>query len=478
MMARRFTILAAILLLAPSLGRSQPAAFRAGAATSNVTPKLGSSINGGMANVIATHVHDELYARCLVLDDGRTKLAFATVDSCMLPRELILDAKRKIQDQTGIPADHVTISATHAHSAPASTAVFQSDANAEYLPFLAQRIADGVKRAVNNLAPAQIGWGSGQVPGEVFNRRWHMKPSITLTNPFGQPDQVRMNPVPGSPDLLKPAGPVDPQLSVLAVSRPDGKPMAALANYSLHYVGGVGGGHVSADYYGAFATRLAALLSAEHDDPPFVGFMTNGTSGDVNNINFKEPMSASKAYERIGEVSDVVAREAQRVIDKLTPRATAQLAARAADIELKVRKPTADEVSRADEILKKAAGRPLQGLEEIYARETQRMAAYPDQVTLTIQAIRVGDLAIVAIPCEVFTEIGLKLKAESPIKPMFTIELANGYNGYLPTKEQHALGGYETWRAQSSYLETGAADAIVAKALELLNGLKLENPAK
>ncbi|MFO0956570.1 MAG: neutral/alkaline non-lysosomal ceramidase N-terminal domain-containing protein [Isosphaeraceae bacterium] len=472
MVVHRIGLLTKALLLYPAIGRSQPPAFRAGAATSNVTPRLGSSMNGGMTNVIASHVHDELHARCLVLDDGGTKLALVVVDSCMLPRDLVLDAKRRIAEQSGIPADHVMISATHSHSTPASAPVFQSGANPEYLPFLAERIADAVRRAVNNLAPSQIGWGAGQVPDEVFNRRWRLKPSVQLVDPFGRPDQVRMNPTPGSPDLVEPAGPVDPELSILAAVQPNGLPVAALANYSLHYVGGVGAGHVSADYFGFFASRLATLLSAEHEDPPFVAMMTNGTSGDVNNIDFRTARPAAKPYERIAEVGNTVACEAQRVIEGITYRKAVSLDARAAEISLQVRKPSRDEIGVAEAILKKAEGRPLRGMDEIYARETKLLASYPDRVDLTIQAMRIGDLAIVAIPCEVFTEIGLKLKAESPIRPMFTVELANGYNGYLPTTGQHALGGYETWRARSSYLEKGAADAIVTKALALLADLK------
>ena len=110
--------------------------------------------------------------------------------------------------------------------------------------------------------------------------------------------------------------------------------------------------------------------------------------------------------------------------------------------------------------------------EEIYARETVQMANYPDEVSIILQAMRIGDLAITATPCETFVEIGLELKQKSPIKPQFTIQLANGYNAYLPTPEQHALGGYETWRAKSSYLEAGASPKIVATLLGLLEQLK------
>ena len=129
-----------LVLAGPAL--AQPMTFRAGAATSNVTPRLGSSINGGMSDVIAAHVHDELHARCLVLDDGQARVAFVVVDSCMVPREVVQAAKAKIAERSGIAPDHVTISATHTHSAPASTPVFQSDANDDYVPFLVDRIAD------------------------------------------------------------------------------------------------------------------------------------------------------------------------------------------------------------------------------------------------------------------------------------------------------------------------------------------------
>ncbi len=205
--------------------------FRAGAATSNISPPLGVSINGGMRDRLADGIHDELHARCLVLDDGRSRLAFVTCDSCMVPLEVVQSAKNLIREHTGIEADHVLISATHTHSAPASSPVFQSDAVPGYGRFLATRIADGVRRAVNNLEPARIGWGVGSEPDQVFNRRWRMKPGTVPTNPFGSDaDQVKMNPPAGSPDLIEPAGPTDPDVSVVYVQASGGRPIALLAN--------------------------------------------------------------------------------------------------------------------------------------------------------------------------------------------------------------------------------------------------------
>ena len=461
-----------LFLAAPVAPAQQTAPFRAGAATSNITPPLGVSLNGGFADRRATHVHDELHARCLVLDDGATRLAFAVCDSCAVPREVVDAAKRLIRERTGIPPEHVLVSATHTHSAPTAAAVFQSDPDPEYLRFLAGRIADGVARAANNLAPAQVGWGVGSQPDHVFNRRWRMKPGTIPPDPFGNTtDRVQMNPPVGSENLVEPAGPTDSDLWVLAVRTPEGRPVAVLANYALHYVGGVPGDHVSADYFGMFAESLVQKLNADHQDPPFVAVLSNGASGNINNIDFRGRRKSLPPYGQMRFVAESVAEEARRVCGSLEYRDRAALGAKVAALQLGVRKPSGDEVTRARQLLAPLAGKPLRSSAEVYARETVLLNDYPDKVELVLQAIRIGDLTIVAAPCEVFVEIGLELKQKTPRTPLFLISLANGYNGYLPTPEHHKLGGYETWRARSSYLEVDASTKIVAELLELVGGL-------
>ncbi len=472
--------LAGAVLSATAHAGAQEAArvFQAGAATSNITPKLGTSINGNMRDVRAQHVHDELHARCLVLDDGKTRVAFAVVDACMLPRTLTDEARRLVQDEAGISQERILISATHSHSGGTCASVFQSDPDPEYPKYVARKVADGIRRATNNLAPAKIGWGSGSVPDEVFNRRWKLKPGTPMPNPFGGTDQVKMNPGVASPNLVEPAGPTDPEVSVLSVVTKENRPIALLANYSLHYVGGTGPGHISADYFGMFADRVQELLKADRQDPGFVGIMSNGTSGDINNINWRGPaVTRPKPYEKMREVAHKVAAEAVRVQQSIRHHDWVPLGVAQREIQLGVRKPQPAELVRAKDILKreelaKAKPGPLTTVEAIYARESVLLAEYPDQVPVILQAMRIGDLSITAIPCEVFVEIGLDLKKRSPLKPNFTISLANGYNGYLPTPEHHALGGYETWRARSSYLEVGASPRIASTLLELLNDLK------
>lgn len=460
----------------PSVAESAqatPRLFRAGAATSVITPPLGTSINGYFNDRRAQHVHDELHARCLVLDDSKTRLAIVICDSCMIPRSVMDEAKGLIAKRSGLPADHVLIAATHTHTAPSSVSIFQSDADPDYQRFLTGRIADAVQCAVNNLAPARIGWGVGRVTDQVFNRRWRMKPGAIAPNPFGVTnDLVKMNPPVESPNLLEPAGPTDPELSVLSVQTSDGRPLALLANYSLHYVGTSRGNDISADYFGAFCDRIQQLLGADRQDPPFVALLSNGTSGDVNNINFRQKAPSRKPHEQIEHVAEVVAAEAFRVCQAIRYRDTVPLSVAQTELRLGVRKPDAAELARARDILGNAAGRELRGLDEVFARETTLMNDFPSDVSIVLQTLRVGELGIVAIPCEVFAEIGLEIKARSPLKPTFTIELANGCHGYLPTPAQHKLGGYETWRARSSYLEIEASDKIVGAVLDLLAKIK------
>ena len=465
-------ILSTLIVWLPSANAQSAAkVFRAGAATSNITPPLGSSINGGLIDRRATHVHDELHARCLVLDDGQSKLAIAVVDSCVIPTDVVDAAKKIVAERTGIPATHVLVSATHTHEAPTAAAVFQSVPDPAYLAFLSTRIADGIQRAANNLEPARIGWGVAQEPNEVFNRRWKMKPGKMPANPFGQTtDGVKMNPGQGNPDLLEPAGPIDPEVWVVSARSLEGKQIALLANYSLHYVGGEGPGAVSADYFGFFADRIQELLKADRQDPPFVGMMSNGTSGDINNINFAlpAPKEGKKPYEQMRHVANAVAAKAAEAVASIQYHDWIPLSAQTATIPLGVRKPTADDLARAKEILGRTPHAVKTQVDAIYALETVALADYPAEVPVTLQALHLGDLAIAAIPCEVFVEIGLDLKASRKDKPLFTISLANGYHGYLPTPAQHALSGYETWRARSSYLEVDASTKIVAALNQLL----------
>jgi putative heme-binding domain-containing protein len=443
--------------------------FRAGAFAADVTPqKFPVSVNGGMSDRQATSAHDPLHARCLVLDDGKTRVALVVVDSCMIPREIHDAAKELASKKTGIPATDILISATHTHTAPTLGGVFQSDPDPEYIKFLIEKIAAGIETANANLQPAKLARGVGEEPNQVFNRRWRMKEGVVNADPFGgATDKVKMNPGHQNPGLLEPAGPTDPSVTAISIRTLDDRPLSLYANYSLHYVGDLP--PLSADYFGVFADVIGQKLKAERG---FVGMLSNGTSGDVNNINFREPAPKLKSGERSRLVAEAVADAAIKGLASSDYRRDVGLAVATAQLELPVRKPTPAEVARAEAILGKAKGRELRGLEEIYARETVKLSRYPDTVKLVLQAIRIGDMVVVGIPCEVFTEIGLEIKKASPFPVTCVVSLANGYNGYLPTPAQHALGGYETWRARSSYLGVTSSEEIVGALKKLMQEVK------
>jgi hypothetical protein len=456
----------------------QPRVFRAGTCAMDLTPtRFPISVNGGMQDRQATRVHDPLHARCLVLDDGTTRIALVVCDSCMIPREIMDRAKQLASQATGISTDRMLISATHTHTAPTVAGVFQSEPDKEYVDLLPVRIAKGIETANANRVPARIGWGIGKDPSQVFNRRWHMKPGTILADPFDLGiDKVKMNPGYQAPGLQEPAGPIDPEIALLSVQTRDGKPLGLLANYSLHYVGGVQ--PLSADYFAAFAEPIQQLLGPEQVDPRFLAIMSNGTSGDINNVNFRGPAPGKRdEYEQIKVVADSVARAAHAAYQKIEHRDWVALKMVEEEIELGVRLPTEADLQRAQDILAKAQGPVLKTQREIYARETVLLSKYPKTVRARLQAIRIGELGIVSTPCETFVEIGLEIKRKSPLKPTFTIELANGYNGYLPTPEQHKLGGYETWRARSSYLEVDASTRITRKLFDLLDRVARDTPA-
>ncbi len=471
---RGFLLTLALVFALSSAVRA--AELRAGAATSNITPPLGSPIIGGFAPFPSTHVHDELHARCLVLDDGQTKLVLVVCDLLGMHRLVSEEARRLIEKQTGIPPARVLISATHTHSAASALGQdrFKHEQQLdEYQRFVAQRIADGVQSAVNTLRPAEIGFGMAEAAEHVFNRRWFMKPGAMPENPFGSTsDLVKMNPPAGSPNLAEPAGPTDPIVSFLTIREPEGKPISVYTAYSLHYVGGVGNGHISADYFAIYCEHLARLLDADQQDPPFVALMANGTSGDINNINFRTPRGRQEPYEQMRHVAKDVAAKVHAALAKIQYRRDITLDSRYREPTIAWRKPTTEQLDWAKKTV--AAGPKVEGrtdLSVIYAERTLALAEYPETTTVPLQVLRIGDVAIGSIPCEVFVEIGLDFKAKCPLQPAFLVSIAHGYMGYLPPPRQHKLGGYETWLG-TNRLEVEASDKMLAELLAMAAELK------
>ncbi len=431
--------------------------FWAGAAVTDITPDIGVTLNGLlMLDGPINEILDPLRVRCLVLDNGETRLAIVLCDSCVISQELIDKAKTLAHQRTGLAKQRMLVAPTHTHMAPRLASWFPlSELDQQYYDLVARRIAEAIDRAISNLAPASIGAGVSGRGDFLVNRRWIRK---TLgTNPFGeQVDKVAMGSGPVKNRLLKPAGPIDPDLIVLSVQHADGKPLALLGNYAAHF-GTIRRKVASADYFGRFSERVGQLLSAEDVDPPFVGIMSNGASADISGLR----------NATVEQATEALATEAVRICRSAGYQDRGVIAMRESDIELGVRKPSAQRLAWAKKIL--ADPKAELSRARIFANEVLRMVDLPDRMTVKLQALRIGNVGIVAIPGEVFCETGLAIKKASPLKPTFVVSHANAWHGYLPTPEQHELGGMETWLRRASYLEVDATTKIEAEILSLLH---------
>ena len=452
-------------------------ALRAGAAAVDITPReFPINMPGGHSANMAASAHDPLQARALVLDDGAMALALVVIDNLGAGPEVLDEAKQIAAEKTGMKTQRMLVASTHTHSGASIGSRENSPAAAiAYRQVIVEGVAESIVRAHAALRPAAIGAAVHPLPDEVFNRRWYLKPGKMPLNPYGKLDTVKMNPG-TNPDVLdRPAGPTDPDLTVISVQDAKRKPLALFANYSLQYVGGIPPAQISADYFGEFARVMPSRLRG---DDGFVAMMSNGASGDINNIPFGIVRPPREPFEQVRIVAQKAADAAwlaQRKIEQ--HRTDARLGMRQREVVLKYRRPTAEQIADAQAVVaikEKAAIENLPRLAQNYARNTLGAAARPEEtLTVQVQAIRIGDLAVCGVPFETFVETGLDLKKRSPFPQTMVIGLANGRHGYLPTPEQHRLGGYETWLG-TNVVQEDASVILTKHLLEMLAELKAE----
>lgn len=442
------------------------ATFQAGVATVDISPKtFPRIIAGGFLEGRGEKNADALKVRSFVLNDGKIKIAFAIVDTCMMEQSLIDEAKALASTRCGIPVERMMVSATHTHSAPAAMGCLGTRKDVEYAKFLTPKIAEAIVAADAALQPARIGWGSFNDWEHTHNRRWIRLPGKEVVDPFGNATgRANMHPGYLSKDVVGPSGPVDPQLSVIALQTADGKPLGVLANYSQHYFGG---GPVSADYYGHFCRHLAAKMDQKGDgNGPFVCAMSQGTSGDQMWMDY----GAEKKNINIDSYAEAVAESAMKALKTVRYVDHAPLGMIEKTLELNYRVPDEKRLAWARPIAAKIENDLPKNKEEVYAREA--LILHERQKTrVKLQAIRIGDLSIATLPNEVYAITGLKLREASPLGTHFNVELANGAEGYIPPWEQHKLGGYTTWPARTAGLGFTAEGDMVTLLTSMTDGL-------
>jgi neutral ceramidase len=438
--------------------------FKAGAAKIDITPPLGTLINGDFVPHYARYIHDPLHAKALVMQKGDTTVAFVVVDICSIKKELIDLIKIEINKQTGITKSNILISATHTHAAGSVTDSLLTPVDFAYRQKISVLIADAVSQAIQNLQPAKVGFGSVNAPEHVICRRYFMKEGYTSINPVtGNADIIKTNPFNGEEFIERPENKLDPEVCYVAVQDLDGKWIGVLANYSVHYVGDWENGTISADYFGVFANKLQQKLNA---DDGFIGIMSNGTSGESNTWDFLHPNRYPAAFFAKSElIGNELAEKVLQSLNNIQWNADPTLSSQYEEVEVGVRKPSADELNAAKKLVADTDYGNIQNvdadtLKRIYAREQVLLNEFPDVVLFPVQAIKIGNCIIGGLGGEIFAETGLSIKQSKGEINYFTISLANGNAGYVPPSQEFELGGYETWRCRTSQLEVNAENKI------------------
>lgn len=447
--------------------------FLAGAASVDITPPLGTRINGDFISHYAHTIHDNLYSKSLALKSGEETVVLVVVDICYMQDDFLRPIRKKISQKTGLPEKNFLFCCTHAHSAGSVCDLLLGAADLPYTRKLPALIIKSVLDAIDNLAPAKIAFGSVDVPDHIVCRRYFMQEDYEAYNPVtGKSDIVKTNPLGAEGQIVGPIAKMDTQLSYLAVKSTDDQWISLFANYSLHYVGDFEPGTISADYFGEFASQVKSVLKAGDD---FVGILSNGTSGEANIWDFLNNERYPKGnFEKSKLIAKDLAEKIAASLKDLLWDHEFAISAEYEEFHLQVRKPSQHELEEAIKVVKESNYENItivdnDVLRRIYAREQVLLNAGEETEVLPVQAIKIGNGVIGALAGEFFAETGLWLKQNSPVKNYFSIGLANGVAGYVPPAHEIERGGYETWRCRSSKLEKGSEVLVRNKLLKLIN---------
>ena len=471
-------VLFAFFLWSAIFSSAQIGKLKVGTACVNISPTVFPiQLRSGKSSF----VHDPLHVRAVAFENGKGRAVICLIDAIGIGREMSDIAKSKAAKKTGWKTEEMLICATHTHSAPKGGSGMPGREAYEKLKH--DKLEEAIVLAIERLQLAKIGFYSEDEPSEVRNRRWFLEPGNMPPNPLGEKDQVKTNA--GRNHLVRPAGPIDPEICVIDVRNSRNKPLALIANYALHYVGGVPKriddkdrevGMASADYFGEFSRIMPYRIGGSNPPADFVAMMTNGASGDINNLVFTGTRAPRSPFEQIRIVASKTADTAWRAVKKIEAYETKPvIATRQREVNLPYREPNEREIKLAEDLLQ----RTRKERDAINSRTTSvatRVIEYanpehPRTEPVLIQAFRIGDQAIVSMPFEVLVEIGLEIKKKSPFERTLLISMANGGYGYLPPPNQHKLGGYETWLGTSRF-QPQSSDILIKNLLEMLEELK------
>ncbi|MEX2140646.1 MAG: neutral/alkaline non-lysosomal ceramidase N-terminal domain-containing protein [Pirellulales bacterium] len=454
------------------------AEFRAGVAVTDITPPKGYRMSGYFNERLNTGVKDPLHAKALVFRQANTQAALVVCDLIGMTAEVTTRARRLASERTGIPPENIVITATHSHTGPLyfsglreyfhERAVKQHGRDPQeespYGETLVEKLVEVIAKAHAAAVPVRIDAGIAQEDRLSFNRRFHMKDG-----------SVRFNPGQQNPNIVRVAGPIDPDVGIIRVrataraprassAEPSpesdtSKDLACLVVFAMH-LDTTGGTEYSADYPFFLERELRKSLG-----PDFVSIFGTGTCGDINHVDVR-----IKGRRSTEEMGTMLAETVAGHLPELAAVENPSLAVRRAVVDAPLQKHSAEQVAAARERMAKIGSRELSFLEQVETAKIFDLSLRKsDTLPLEVQAFRLSaDVAIVTLPAEVFVELGLAIKRASPFKTTLVIELANDDPAYIPTKKAFAEGSYET---VNSRVVPGSGERMVEAAAKLLKEL-------
>ncbi|MGH7944161.1 MAG: hypothetical protein ACREH8_10900 [Opitutaceae bacterium] len=420
---------------------------KAGFGVADITPSPGADMPYGYTRRVGTGVHDRLLVNACVVYDGTTPVALAGVDALFIDKETVQQARRAIFEATKIPGQNVLIGVNHTHTGGPIISGRASKADPAYVEKVVQAIASAVTDAWQSLHAAELGVGTGKEDAILFNRRFLMRDGREITHP-GKPHS------PHHDQIVAPAGPIDPDVGVLAVRTPRGKVTGVIVNYACHNTT-MSGDKFSPDYVG----YLRRHLKASYGEQTSVVFLL-GACGDVTQVD-NMSIGAQSGPEYANMFGAKLAAETVRTIGRMSWLKEASVAVAVENVLLPIR-PEMDP-ERETPAFGHGTGQPefWAAQRRLVAEERQRTP----KIDCEVQAIRIGPLALVTNGAELFCEYGLRIKKASELKPTWVVTLANEYIGYVCTPQAFVGGGYEPRTATSSKMGIESGQLLVETSL-------------
>ena len=478
--SKKLIILIFILGNLASFAQRNPSQIIGGIEQINITPPVGGRLAGHFYEIFSTGIHDSLWAKAMVLQQGKEKFAFVFCDLIGLTENISTTARKLASVKTGIPVKNILIAAAHSHTGPLfygfQHTYFHSKAIAndgvdpheriDYPNFLIHQIETAIVKANAHLKPIEIEAGVGEQENLSFNRRYHMKNGTVLFNPG-----------PLNPEIVGPAGPIDPAVGILLIrSSKSKKYEGGLTVFAMH-ADCIGGTEISADYPYYIEQTLKKRFGNN-----FIAAFSLGPSGDINDINVKkdQPIYSDSNTEKIGQT---LGGSVIKTIPKLKLISKPAFAMVSSKISLPLQVPTLEQIDSAKNMinnlykvsqtgiyLKNAGGESGDFLKRVEMSKYLALESQKESVQVEVQVFRIdSETAIVGLPGEIFVELGLAIKKRSPFKNTIIMTVCNDKTSYVPTKKAFTEGSYEV---TNSIIKAGGGEILVETAVKLLNEIK------